>query len=66
MLPNYESIKAHQGNVNLVLVPVTVTDPMDRAVTGLDREDFEILDGKAPQEIRHFSNRTLPYLWADP
>jgi len=30
MLPNYESIKPIKVNVNLVLVPVTVTDPMDR------------------------------------
>jgi Ca-activated chloride channel family protein len=60
MLPNYESIKPIKVNVNLVLVPVTVTDPMDRVVTGLDREDFEILDGKAPQEIRHFSKQDAP------
>jgi len=30
-LPNYESVKPIKVNVNLVLVPVTVTDPMDRA-----------------------------------
>jgi len=46
--------------VNLVLVPVTVTDPMDRIVTNLDRGDFEIIDGKAPQEIRHFSKQDAP------
>src|SRR5437868_12220154 len=27
-------------DVNLVLVPVTVTDPMNRLVTGLERENF--------------------------
>lgn len=47
-------------NVDLVLVPVTVTDPMDRVVTGLDRENFEILDGKESQEIRHFSREDVP------
>jgi Ca-activated chloride channel family protein len=47
-------------SVNLVLVPVTVTDPMDRIVTNLDRADFEIFDGKAPQEIKHFSKQDAP------
>ena len=59
-LPNYESIKPIKVNVNLVLVPVTVTDPMDRIVTGLGREDFEILEGKAPQEIKQFSRQDAP------
>ena len=27
-------------DVNLVLVPVTVTDPLNRLVTGLERQDF--------------------------
>ena len=47
-------------NVDLVLVPVTVTDPMDRIVTGLEREDFEIQDGKESQEIKHFSREDVP------
>ena len=59
-LPNYASVKPIKVNVNLVLVPVTVTDPMDRIVTGLDREDFEILEGKSPQEIKHFSRQDAP------
>jgi Ca-activated chloride channel homolog len=59
-LSDYASIKPIKVNVNLVPVPVTVTDPMDRIVTGLDRDDFEILDGKAPQEIRHFSRQDAP------
>jgi Ca-activated chloride channel family protein len=46
--------------VNLVLVPVTVTDPLDRIVIGLGRNDFQILDGKQSQEIRHFSREDSP------
>jgi len=46
--------------VNLVLVPVIVTDPLDRIVVGLGREDFQILDGKRPQEIKHFSREDAP------
>jgi Ca-activated chloride channel homolog len=54
------SAKPIKVNVDLVLVPVTVTDPMDRIVTGLEREDFEIQDGKESQEIKHFSREDVP------
>jgi Ca-activated chloride channel homolog len=47
---DFVASKPIKVNVNLVLVPVTVTDPMDRIVTNLDREDFEIIDGKASQD----------------
>lgn len=47
-------------NVELVLVPVTITDGMDRVVTGLVKGDFEIFDGKKRQEIRHFSSEDEP------
>ena len=30
-------------DVDLVLVPVTITDPMNRLVTGLDKENFQRL-----------------------
>jgi Ca-activated chloride channel homolog len=47
-------------DVDLVLVPVTITDPMNRLVTGLDKENFNIMEGKEPQEIRHFSSEDAP------
>jgi Ca-activated chloride channel family protein len=47
-------------DVDLVLVPVTVTDPMNRLVTGLDKENFEVWDGKQQQQIRHFSCEDAP------
>ena len=47
-------------DVRLVLVPVSVTDPAQRLVTGLRAENFEIFEGKKPQEIRHFSSEDLP------
>ncbi len=40
---------------NLVLVPVTVTDPLNRPVTGLEKEHFKLLDDKVEQTITHFS-----------
>jgi Ca-activated chloride channel family protein len=47
-------------DVNLVLVPMTVTDPMNRLVTGLDRENFEIFDNNAGQVIKTFSVQDAP------
>ena len=31
--------------VDMVLVPVTITDPLNRLVTGLDRENFNLFEG---------------------
>lgn len=47
-------------NVNLVLVPVTVTDPMDRLVTGLEKKDFTLYDNNIPQVITSFSMQDAP------
>ncbi len=49
-----------KSNVDLVLVPVTVTDSMNRPVTGLEKKDFEVYEGKYPEEIRQFSNQDAP------
>jgi Ca-activated chloride channel homolog len=58
------ALKSHSKpikvDVDLVLVPVTITDPMNRLVTGLDKENFNILEGKEPQVIRHFSSEDAP------
>ena len=40
---------------NLVLVPVSVCDPMNKPVTGLEKEHFKILDDKVEQTITHFA-----------
>lgn len=47
-------------NVELVLVPVTITDDRDRVVTGLAKENFQVFEGKQQQEIRHFSSEDTP------
>lgn len=49
-----------KSKVDLVLVPVTVTDPMNRLVTGLDKENFQVFEGKEPQEVRNFSTEDAP------
>ncbi len=45
----------------MVLVPVTVTDPMNRLVTGLEKEDFQVFEnngdrrfGALPARMRRF------------
>ena len=44
----------------LVLIPVTVTDPLNRFVTGLERENFKLLEDKQLQEITQFSSEDAP------
>ena len=46
--------------VDMVLVPVTITDPLNRLVTGLDRENFSLFEGKDQQEIKTFSSEDAP------
>ena len=49
-----------QVDVNLVVVNITVTDPYDRIVTGLDEANFAIFDEKVPQKIVAFSTEDAP------
>jgi Ca-activated chloride channel family protein len=60
-----ESLKIHPGsfirmNVDMVLVPVTVTDPMNRLVTGLEQEDFQVFENSGPVNIRSFACEDAP------
>jgi Ca-activated chloride channel homolog len=47
-------------DVDLVLVPVTITDPMNRLVTGLERDNFQLFESNSQQEIRTFSSEDAP------
>ena len=40
---------------NLVLVPVTVCDRMNRPVTGLERDHFKVFEDKVEQTVTHFA-----------
>src|SRR5579863_8183665 len=53
-------VRALKASVDLVLVPVTITDPMNRLVTGLDKENFELFEGNAKEEIKTFSSEDAP------
>ena len=47
-------------NADLVLVPLTVTDPQNRLVTGLERTNFEIFDNNSQQTIKSFATEDAP------
>jgi len=64
LISSTTGMKAHvrplKVDVDLVLVPVTITDPMNRLVTGLEKENFQLFEGNASQEIRSFSSEDAP------
>jgi len=47
-------------SVDVVLVPVSVTDAMNRVVVGLQQGNFQVYEGKQSQEIKHFSREDAP------
>ena len=49
-----------RSDVNLVLIPVTVTDPLNRFVTGLEKEYFKLYEDKKQQVITAFSSEDAP------
>ena len=52
--------KAIQVNADLVLVPLTVTDPQNRLVTGLERSNFQLYDSNTQQVIKSFATEDAP------
>ena len=63
-LPADPALKTHtrplKVDVDLVLIPVTITDPMNRLVTGLEKDNFTVYEGASKQEIKHFSSEDAP------
>ena len=53
-------VRPMKVDVDLVLVPVTITDPMNRLVTGLEKDNFQLYEGNSSQEIRSFSAEDAP------
>jgi Ca-activated chloride channel family protein len=47
-------------DTTLVQIPVAVTEPMGRYVTGLDKENFKLLENNIEQEILAFSSEDAP------
>lgn len=47
-------------DTNLVLINVTVRDPLNRFVTGLEKEQFKLLEDKVEQKIAQFASEDAP------
>jgi VWFA-related protein len=62
--PGAEAPVERRGNIRidttLVLINVTVVDPMNRFVTGLEREHFRLFEEKAEQKVTHFASEDAP------
>jgi len=54
------STTAFRAETTLVLVPVSVTDPSNRYVLGLEKEAFHLFEDDVPQTITHFSSEDAP------
>ena len=54
------SSKPIQLDVSLVLINMTVTDPYDRLVTGLEKENFRVFEDGREQEVTTFSSEDVP------
>jgi Ca-activated chloride channel family protein len=52
--------KSMRMSVNLVLVPVVVTDLKNRPVLTLQREDFAVSEDGRPQEVEYFATEDVP------
>ena len=52
--------KVIRAEVDLALVNVTVTDPYNRLVTGLDPDNFRVFEDNVEQEIVSFSAEDVP------
>jgi Ca-activated chloride channel homolog len=52
--------KIIKADVDLALVNVTVTDPYNRLVTGLEPDNFRVFEDNTEQEIVSFSSEDVP------
>jgi Ca-activated chloride channel homolog len=57
---NVPGISLLHTSTDLVMVPVTITDGLNRPVIGLDQENFQLFENKQEQEIKHFSTEDTP------
>jgi Ca-activated chloride channel family protein len=48
------------AETTLVLIPATVTDPLNRFVLGLQKQDFHLFEDGIEQTIAHFSGEDAP------
>jgi VWFA-related protein len=49
-----------RADANLVVIPVSVTDTMNRFVLGLQKTDFQLFEDGVEQNVAHFSGEDAP------
>ncbi len=63
-VPKVNEAEARTPNIrvdtNLVLINVTVRDPLNRFVTGLEKEQFRLFEEKVEQKIVQFASEDAP------
>ena len=47
-------------DTTVVQIPVTVTDPLNRFVTGLEKENFRLFEDKIEQKVQYFASEDAP------
>lgn len=57
VIPHGQSVHV---DVELALVNVTVTDPYNRLVTGLEADNFRVFEDNVEQEVVNFSSEDVP------
>src|SRR5271170_4685941 len=55
-----EKGKALHAETDITLVPISVTDPYGRLVTGLEQENFRVFEDNSEQEIVRFTSEDVP------
>lgn len=47
-------------DTSVVLIPVTVTNPLNQFVTGLEKSNFRVFEDKVEQELAYFASDDAP------
>jgi Ca-activated chloride channel homolog len=58
--PRAENSRAIRLDVKVVQIPVTVTDPLDRPIAGLRKDDFHLFEDDVEQQIVYLSTEEAP------
>src|SRR5712692_11368215 len=58
--PDAPISQAIRANVKVVLIPVTVNDPLDRPIAGLKKDDFHLFEDNVEQKIVYLSAEDAP------
>jgi Ca-activated chloride channel family protein len=54
------AVATFRARADLVLIPVTVTDKLNRFVLGLQEADFHLFEDGVEQTVKHFSGEDAP------